>query len=104
MRMSFGCLQFVKCGYAGSNFPSHIFPSLVGRPIIRSSAKVEGIEIKVRDPAYTQLLVCCKLFVYERYIMYPSKVLVAHTPQFTVLHSCNIWSTAIWGGEKVVFV
>ncbi len=41
------CLQFVKCGYAGSNFPSHIFPSLVGRPIIRSSAKVGNIEIKV---------------------------------------------------------
>ena len=39
--------QFVKCGYAGSNFPSHIFPSLVGRPIIRSTAKVGNIEIKV---------------------------------------------------------
>ncbi|XP_065919822.1 actin-related protein 2 [Dysidea avara] len=37
---------FVKVGYAGSNFPSHIFPSLVGRPIIRSSAKVGGIEVK----------------------------------------------------------
>lgn len=37
---------FVKCGYAGSNFPSHIFPSLVGRPIIRSSAKVGDIEVK----------------------------------------------------------
>ena len=39
--------QFVKCGYAGSNFPSHIFPSLVGRPIIRSTAKVGNIEVKV---------------------------------------------------------
>lgn len=37
---------FVKCGYAGSNFPSHIFPSLVGRPMIRSTAKVGDIEIK----------------------------------------------------------
>uniref|UniRef100_A0A915I935 Actin-related protein 2 n=1 Tax=Romanomermis culicivorax TaxID=13658 RepID=A0A915I935_ROMCU len=37
---------FVKCGYAGSNFPSHIFPSLVGRPIIRSSSKINDIEIK----------------------------------------------------------
>ncbi|XP_039666299.1 actin-related protein 2-B-like [Perca fluviatilis] len=37
---------FVKCGYAGSNFPEHIFPALVGRPIIRSSAKVGNIEIK----------------------------------------------------------
>ena len=38
--------QFVKVGYAGSNFPSHIFPSLVGRPIIRSTQKVGNIEIK----------------------------------------------------------
>ncbi|XP_041469844.1 actin-related protein 2-A isoform X2 [Lytechinus variegatus] len=37
---------FVKCGFAGTNFPSHIFPSLVGRPIIRSTAKVGDIEIK----------------------------------------------------------
>ncbi|KAK7103797.1 actin-related protein 2 [Littorina saxatilis] len=37
---------FVKCGYAGSNFPAHIFPSLVGRPIIRSTAKVGNIEVK----------------------------------------------------------
>uniref|UniRef100_A0A673IK62 Actin-related protein 2-A-like n=1 Tax=Sinocyclocheilus rhinocerous TaxID=307959 RepID=A0A673IK62_9TELE len=39
-------IQFVKCGYAGSNFPEHIFPALVGRPIIRSTAKVGNIEIK----------------------------------------------------------
>ncbi|PFX16978.1 actin-related protein 2 [Stylophora pistillata] len=37
---------FVKCGYAGSNFPAHIFPSMVGRPIIRSTAKVGDIEVK----------------------------------------------------------
>lgn len=37
---------FVKCGFAGTNFPAHIFPSLVGRPIIRSSAKVGDIEVK----------------------------------------------------------
>lgn len=37
---------FVKCGYAGSNFPAHIFPSLVGKPIIRSTAKVGNIEVK----------------------------------------------------------
>lgn len=37
---------FVKCGYAGSNFPSHIFPSVVGRPIVRSSQRVGNIEIK----------------------------------------------------------
>uniref|UniRef100_A0A9J8A4T5 Zgc:101810 n=2 Tax=Cyprinus carpio TaxID=7962 RepID=A0A9J8A4T5_CYPCA len=38
---------FVKCGFAGSNFPDHIFPALVGRPIIRSDTKVGNIEIKV---------------------------------------------------------
>ena len=39
---------FVKCGYAGSNFPAHIFPSLVGRPVLRSKTKIGDIEIKVR--------------------------------------------------------
>jgi len=38
---------FVKCGYAGTNFPAHIFPSLVGRPVIRAkNNKVNDIEIK----------------------------------------------------------
>ena len=38
---------FVKCGIAGANFPAHIFPSLVGRPILRSSTKIGNIELKV---------------------------------------------------------
>ncbi|XP_063716155.1 actin-related protein 2-like [Symsagittifera roscoffensis] len=39
---------FVKCGYAGDNFPAHIFPSMVGRPIIRSQDKSNtgGVELK----------------------------------------------------------
>ncbi|KII62158.1 Actin-related protein 2-A [Thelohanellus kitauei] len=37
---------FVKCGFAGQNFPEHIFPSLVGRPTIRSSAKIGNVELK----------------------------------------------------------
>lgn len=37
---------FVKCGFAGTNFPSFIFPSVVGRPIVRSSQKVGNIEVK----------------------------------------------------------
>jgi len=37
---------FVKCGFAGSNFPTSIFPSMVGRPILRYEEKVEGVEIK----------------------------------------------------------
>jgi actin-related protein len=39
--------QFVKCGYAGSNFPEHIFPSVVGRPIIKAVNKIGDIEVKV---------------------------------------------------------
>jgi len=37
---------FVKCGFAGGNFPAHIFPSLVGRPILRSQAKIGDITLK----------------------------------------------------------
>lgn len=37
---------FVKCGFAGSNFPTSIFPSMVGRPIMRFEEKVENVEIK----------------------------------------------------------
>ncbi|KNC72672.1 hypothetical protein SARC_14768, partial [Sphaeroforma arctica JP610] len=37
---------FVKCGFAGANFPSAIFPSMVGRPVLRSSEKVGSMEIK----------------------------------------------------------
>jgi actin-related protein 2 len=40
-------LKFVKCGFAGSNFPEHIFPSLVGRPILRANARINNKEIKV---------------------------------------------------------
>eukprot|EP00906_Rhabdomonas_costata_P010162 RCo014270 len=27
----------VKCGFAGDNFPAAVFPSMVGRPLLRSS-------------------------------------------------------------------
>jgi actin-related protein 2 len=37
---------FVKCGFAGAQFPTSIFPSMVGRPQLRYEEKVEGIEIK----------------------------------------------------------
>jgi len=37
---------FVKCGFAGANFPTAIFPSMVGRPMFRSEELIENIEIK----------------------------------------------------------
>ena len=30
---------FVKCGFAGDQFPAHIFPAMVGRPILRAKNK-----------------------------------------------------------------
>jgi len=37
---------FVKCGFAGAQFPHSIFPSMVGRPILRYEEKVNNITIK----------------------------------------------------------
>jgi len=37
---------FVKCGFAGANFPTAIFPSFVGRPILRSEEKIDNIQLK----------------------------------------------------------
>ncbi|PAV19736.1 Actin actin [Pyrrhoderma noxium] len=48
---------FVKVGYAGSNFPEHVFPSIVGRPILRAEERVGDVEIKdimVGDEAASQ--------------------------------------------------
>ncbi|KAI8055165.1 actin family [Syncephalis plumigaleata] len=37
---------FAKVGYAGSNFPEHVFPSVVGRPILRAEEKIGNVEVK----------------------------------------------------------
>jgi len=38
---------FVKCGFSGSNFPAAIFPSMVGRPIMRfEETVINNIQIK----------------------------------------------------------
>ena len=37
---------FVKCGFAGDNFPAHIFPSIIGRPVIRAEEKIQDLELK----------------------------------------------------------
>uniref|UniRef100_A0A6B2L6J8 Actin-related protein 2 n=1 Tax=Arcella intermedia TaxID=1963864 RepID=A0A6B2L6J8_9EUKA len=37
---------FVKCGFAGAQFPHSIFPSMVGRPLLQTSEKVDGREVK----------------------------------------------------------
>jgi len=44
---------YVKCGFAGDNFPRHWFPSIVGRPVLRvhasSNTKKDKAEIKLKD-------------------------------------------------------
>jgi actin-related protein 2 len=37
---------FVKCGYAGDNFPSLIFPSMIGRPLLRAEEEFKDVELK----------------------------------------------------------
>lgn len=37
---------FVKTGYAGDNFPSLIFPSMIGRPILRAEEDFKEVELK----------------------------------------------------------
>jgi hypothetical protein len=39
--------QYVKAGFAGDNFPSAMFPAMVGRPMMRSD-QVGDMVIKVR--------------------------------------------------------
>ena len=37
---------FVKVGYAGTNFPAHQYPSIVGRPILRAEERAGDVQIK----------------------------------------------------------
>jgi len=37
---------FVKCGFAGDNFPAHIFPSMIGRPLMRYEEEFKNVELK----------------------------------------------------------
>ena len=66
--------QFVKCGYAGTNFPEHIFPSMVGRPMLRSSAKVGDIEIKVSFKHINSLYFCIFFIICTSYYTVPRTI------------------------------
>jgi len=37
---------FVKCGQAGDNFPAFIFPSMIGRPLMRYEEEFKDVELK----------------------------------------------------------
>jgi len=37
---------FVKCGFAGDNFPKYVFPSIMGRPVMRAEEKLGNVVLK----------------------------------------------------------
>lgn len=37
---------FVKCGYGGDNFPEHIFPSMIGRPLMRYEEEFKDVKLQ----------------------------------------------------------
>ncbi|KAF2963182.1 hypothetical protein GQX73_g10403 [Xylaria multiplex] len=44
-----GGTGFLKVGYAAQNFPEHQFPSIVGRPILRTEEKGSDNDITIKD-------------------------------------------------------
>ncbi|KAL6994500.1 Actin-related protein 2 [Sarracenia purpurea var. burkii] len=38
---------YVKCGFAGENFPTSVFPCVVGRPMLRYEESLMEQELKV---------------------------------------------------------
>ncbi|KAH9959558.1 hypothetical protein BGW80DRAFT_1256426 [Lactifluus volemus] len=46
LHMIFYVPKFIKVGYAGSNCPEHVFPSVIGRPILRAEERVGDAVIK----------------------------------------------------------
>ncbi|XP_011497484.1 PREDICTED: actin-related protein 2 isoform X1 [Ceratosolen solmsi marchali] len=88
---------FIKCGYAGANFPAHIFPSIVGRPIIRAANKIGDIEVKqefcVRD-----------LMVGEEASKLRSMLEISYPMQNGIVRNwedmCHVWDYT-FGPEKM---
>jgi len=37
---------YVKCGFAGDNFPQQIFPSMIGRPLMRFEEEFKDVQLK----------------------------------------------------------
>ncbi|KAI0390552.1 actin family [Xylariaceae sp. FL0594] len=44
-----GGTGFLKVGYAGQNFPEHDFPSIIGRPILRTEERGGDNDIVIKD-------------------------------------------------------
>lgn len=49
MRIYTTRVQFVKAGYAGENLPATMFPSMVGRPILRAEEDAIEGDVEIKD-------------------------------------------------------
>jgi hypothetical protein len=49
-------LQYVKCGFAGENFPTSVFPCVVGRPLLRYEESLQEQELTVWMPCFIPYL------------------------------------------------
>lgn len=46
---------YLKAGFGGENIPQYVYPSLVGRPMMRAEEDVlDGVELKVCSPSTLQ--------------------------------------------------
>ena len=45
---------FVKCGFAGDNFPRAVFPCMVGRPMLRYEEEISSQQLKARCGRHAQ--------------------------------------------------
>lgn len=48
----------MKCGFAGENFPTSVFPCVVGRPLLRYEESLMEQEIKVNTFHYILDTIC----------------------------------------------
>lgn len=49
-------MQYVKCGFAGENFPTSVFPCVVGRPLLRYEESLMEQQLKVNIFIYQEIL------------------------------------------------
>lgn len=49
-------MQYVKCGFAGENFPTSVFPCVVGRPMLRYEESLTEQALKVYPKPNNSLL------------------------------------------------
>jgi actin-related protein len=49
---------FVKCGFAGDNFPRAVFPCMVGRPMLRYEEEISAQQLKARRHAHASATRC----------------------------------------------